>query len=244
MMPTNFNAVPDPDGRRLVMAPPPEDSVAPELVEQFIRQNRISDGNAKQCAYELYRVPADKWLLISTYLSTTCQNKINSLIVGTLSKMSIEMLNLVIDFARERNITDVSALRALSKVRTEEFRPFVQLIEAQDLLQSPKIWEALAAMPAQYREDFIHFCKEKQYHMNGLKGGLIFQHHTPESWPEIDNFLNNVIGSLFLALHISLRDKLLLHLIKLLCRQLYIAKQSDEWQKSPLWLVCLPWCLQ
>lgn len=39
-MRTNFNAVADPLETRLVLAPPPEGSVAPELVQQFIRENQ------------------------------------------------------------------------------------------------------------------------------------------------------------------------------------------------------------
>jgi hypothetical protein len=189
---TDFNAVPDSPETRLVLAPPPEGSVAPELVQQFIRENHIPLWNERQCIYELSRISINKWAMISTFLSTTCKNKFDGGTIHTLSRMSVDLLALVIDFAMQRNITNREVLFALSNVKVEEFNPFIQLAEAHDLLQKPKIWRALAAMPAQYRENFIHFCKAKQYDINGLKGGLIFQQHTPEFWPEIDNFLKEV----------------------------------------------------
>ncbi len=191
-MPTDFNAVPDPRETRLVLAPPPGGSVAPELVQQFIRENQIPRWNDRQCIYELSRISADRWAMISTFLSTTCRNDIDGGKIQTLSRMPLDLLTLVIDFATQRNITSGEVLFALSNVKVEEFHPFIQLVEAHDLLQKPKIWRALVAMPAQYRENFIHFCKAKQYDINGLKGGLIFQQHTPEFWPEIDNFLKQV----------------------------------------------------
>lgn len=191
-MPVNFNAVPDPDETRLVVARPPAGSVAPELVAQFIRENGIHLLNNWHCNYELSRVPADKWDIISTFLGTTCRNDIDGSIIRTLSAMPLDLLTLVIDFATQHSITEGRILFALSSLRVEEFHNFIQLVEAHDLLQKPKIWRALAAMPEQYRESFIHFCTIKQYDIDGLAGGLIFQQHTPEFWPEIDNFLNEV----------------------------------------------------
>ena len=191
-MPTNFNAVPDPHETRFVLAPPPEGSVAPELVQQFIRENRIPEWNAGQCIYELSRISVDKWAMISTFLSTTCRNEVDGSKIRKLSHMPLDLLTLVIDFATQRHVTSGEVLSALSNVRAEEFHSFIQLVEAHDLLQKPKIWRALVAMPAQYRENFIHFCKERQYDINGLEGGLIFQQYTPESWLEIDNFLKQV----------------------------------------------------
>ncbi len=191
-MPINFNAVPDPSETRFVLAPPPQGSVAPELVQQFIRENRLLAFNEQQCIYELSRISVDKWAIISTFLSTTCRNKFDGGTIRTLSQMPLDLLTMVIDFATQRNITSGEVLFALSNVSAEELHPLIQLVEDHDLLQKPKIWRALVAMPAQYREHFIHFCKAKQYDINGLKGGLIFQQHTPEFWPEIDNFLKQV----------------------------------------------------
>ncbi len=191
-MPTDFNAVPDPRESRPVLVPPPEGSVAPELVQQFIGENHIPSWNDRHCIYELSRISADKWAVISTFLSTTCRNNIDSGKIRTLSHMSFDLLTLVIDFATQRNITDGEVLFALSNVSVEEFHLFIQLVEAHNVLQKPEILLALVAMPLQYRENFIHFCKTKQYDINGLKGGLIFKQHTPESWLEIDNFIKQV----------------------------------------------------
>ena len=196
-MRTNFNAVPDPRETRLVLAPTPGGSVAPELVQQFIIENRIPALNERQCIYELSRISADKWAMISTFLSTTCQNKFDGGTIGTLSKMPLDLLTMVIDFATQRNITNGEVLFALANVSAEKLHPLIQLVEAHDLLQKPKIWRALVAMPAQYQENFIHFCKAKQYDINGLKGLLIFQRHTPKFWPEIDDLLNKVKVSEF-----------------------------------------------
>lgn len=191
-MPTNFNAVPDPRETILVLAPPPDGSVAPELLQQFIRENRIPAWNEGQCIYELSRISTDKWDVISTFLSTTCRNKFDGGTIHTLSHMPLDMLNLVIDFATQRNITNGEALYVLSTVKIEGFDSFIRLVETHDLLQKPKIWRALAAMPAQYQDEFIHFCKERQYDINGLRGGVIFKQYTPESWLEVDHFLKQI----------------------------------------------------
>lgn len=188
-MQTNFNAVPDAPESRLVLAPPPEYSVAPELVTQFLRANPLPPGNSTFCEYALRRIPSNKWDKISEFLSSMCRNKLDNLLISTLSKIPLERLDLVIDFATQNNLTDSVILSALSEVKTEELYAFSETVKKHELLQKPKIWYSLINMPMQYLDEFIIFCKENQYDIKGLVGGRVFKNHPPESWPAIDAFL-------------------------------------------------------
>lgn len=188
-MPTNFATVPDNPDLILVLAEPPNGSVTSALVQQFIRENR--SWNQRHCIHALARIPADKWPMISTLLTTISSDHRDFTIIQTLSQTPVGLLPLMIDFTRQHKITNGEALYALSAVKIEEFHAMTQLIATHDLVQMPKIWRALAAMPAEYRSQFIDFCKSRQYHVKGLPHSFIFQHHTPTSWEEIDNFLQD-----------------------------------------------------
>lgn len=229
-MPTNYNA-PDPHITILGEMPPPKDSVALELAEQFIRENPLLGLNEKQCIYHLKRIPADKWIIISIFLSTTCPNDMDYSTIRALSSMPENTLTWVIDFVTRHNTRSSEAVFVLSNLNMEELDSFTQLLEAHDLLQKPKIWRAIFAMPAEYQENFIHFCKERQYDTEGLNGGLIFQQHPPKDWLEIDNFLKQIrVSNLVLDTLAQMPATACLHYMRFIS-----TNKIDDWEtKSTL----------
>jgi hypothetical protein len=112
-MRTNFNEVPDTPQTILTFSPAPTGSVDAHLVTQFMRNNHIRSGLEILCKNQLSRIPADNWPIISTFLSRTCQNKIDNILIDTLSEISSDQLPLVINFAARNNLSDYEMIRAL-----------------------------------------------------------------------------------------------------------------------------------
>lgn len=113
MMQMNFNEVPNAPTTRLVLAPPPIGSVTSTQVAELIRQIPEQGFFQHQVDYELARIPADKWEMISNFLSTTCRNAIDGPTIKLLSNMPIDRLARVIDCANEKKIMSYHGLLAL-----------------------------------------------------------------------------------------------------------------------------------